>query len=214
MGIIKGGVLGGFRNKTGAVIGSYWRTLDIIKGIPRISGKAPTETQRDQRLKFKLVTSFLSWFGSMIKIGYKSLSDIDTPMNVAVSFHLREAVIGVYPNFTLDYTKVMFSQGRLTFETPAAASIVPAQVDFTWRGDSLNDEYNTEEDRVSFMIFNPTRFKFVSIKNVVARSIGAYSMAIPAEYSGEQVHCYMAMNSVSIKELASNSEYLGLVTVL
>jgi hypothetical protein len=28
MGIIRGGVLGGFRNKTGAVVGSYWRTLD------------------------------------------------------------------------------------------------------------------------------------------------------------------------------------------
>jgi len=214
MGIIKWGVLGGFRNKTGAVVGSYWRTLDIIKGLPRLSGKAPTEAQRDQRAKFKLVTSFLSWFSSMVKIGYKSLSHIDTPMNVAVSFHLKEAVIGVYPNFTIDYPKVMFSQGKLTFETPAAASVLAAQVDFTWRGNSMNDEYNGADDRVSFMIFNPTRFKFVSIKNVVARSAGAYSMAIPAEYSGEQVHCYMAINSIKIKELASNSEYLGLITVL
>lgn len=52
MGIIRGGILGGFRNKAGAVIGSYWRTLDI-KGLPCISGKAPTQKQLDQRAKFK-----------------------------------------------------------------------------------------------------------------------------------------------------------------
>jgi len=214
MGIIKGGVLGGFRNKTGAVIGSYWRTLDIIKGIPRISGKAPTETQRDQRLKFKLVTGFLSWFGDMVKIGYKALSHIDTPMNVAVSFHLREAVIGVYPNFTIDYPKVMFSQGKLAFQTPAATAVEAAQVDFSWRATAMNGYYNKADDRVSFMVFSPLRFEFITVKNVVARSEGAYAMAMPAEFSGEQVHCYMAMNSISIRDMASNSKYLGLVTVL
>jgi hypothetical protein len=41
MGIIKGGILGGFTNKTGAVIGAYWRTLHTMRGLPRKGGKQP-----------------------------------------------------------------------------------------------------------------------------------------------------------------------------
>ena len=83
MGIIRGRILGGFRKKAGAVIGAYWRSLDVIKGLPRISNKPPTQAQIDQRLKFALVTGFFSYVSDLIDVGYKALSGVETPMNVA-----------------------------------------------------------------------------------------------------------------------------------
>ncbi|RZK76263.1 MAG: hypothetical protein EOO85_11800 [Pedobacter sp.] len=216
MGIIRQGILGGFRNKAGAVIGSYWRTLDVIRGLPRISGKAPTLAQIDQRAKFKLVTSYFSWLGDLIAVGYKSLSKIDTPMNVAVSYHLKEAIIGVSPNFSLDYTQVMFSQGRLKlpFSKGATSSSV-AEIDFTWSTEVIaNNLYKRETDMLSILVFNPTLFEFVTLHNVVPRSTGSYTMSVPAEFSGDAVHCYLAFNSVDRKDFSSESKYVGLITIL
>jgi hypothetical protein len=216
MGIIRGGVLGGFRNKTGAVVGSYWRTLDVIKGLPRISGKAPTQAQRDQRAKFKLVTSYFAWIGDLIAVGYKSLSSIDTPMNVAVSHHLKEAIIGASPNFNLDYTKVMFSQGRLQlpFSTSGTSNVVE-EIQFSWSTEVfLNNVYKLDTDMLSIMVYNPSRFQFATLHNVVARSAGSYTMSLPTEFSGEAVHCYIAFNSTERKDFASVSKYMGLITVL
>jgi hypothetical protein len=52
MGIIRQGILGGFRKKTGSVVGAYWRKLDVIRGLPRKSSKPPTIAQLNQQLKF------------------------------------------------------------------------------------------------------------------------------------------------------------------
>lgn len=215
MGIIRGGILGGFRNKAGSVIGSYWRRLDIIKGLPRISGKAPTQKQLDQRAKFGLVTGFFSWIGDLVDVGYKALSEIDTPMNVAVSYHLKEAVTGVSPNFTIDYTKVKFSQGKLKMAAGMnVVSATAAELDFTWVGTGTDDKYRRSDDKISILVFHPTLFEFVTVKNVVARSTGAYTLSVPAEFSGDQVHVYVAFNSVFKKEFVSDSKYLGQVVVL
>jgi len=215
MGIIKWGILGGFRNKTGTVVGSFWRTLDVIRGLPRISGKKATQAQLDQRIKFALVTNYFAWIGDLIAVGYKALSNIDTPMNVAVSYHLKQAVVGVSPNFTLDYTKVMFSQGKLSMPYGISAiSTEAAEIELTWTDDGRDNRGKDGTDQLSILVFHPTLFDFVTLHNVVARSAKAYTISLPAEFSGSAVHCYMAFNSIIRKNYASESEHVGLVMVL
>ncbi|RZK61166.1 MAG: hypothetical protein EOO95_16865, partial [Pedobacter sp.] len=68
MGLIKQGILGGFRKKTGTVVGAYWRKLDVIRALPRNSGKGATQLQINQQLKFGLVTSFLSNISGLIDV--------------------------------------------------------------------------------------------------------------------------------------------------
>ncbi|MHA4896273.1 DUF6266 family protein [Pedobacter sp. PWIIR3] len=215
MGIIRGGILGGFRNKAGSVIGSYWRRLDIIKGLPRISGKAPTQKQIDQRIKFGLVTGFCSWMGDLIDAGYKGLSEIETPMNLAVSYHLKEAVLGVSPNFTLDYTKVAFSQGKLNLpRNLAAVSTSAAELDFSWLNYGNEGKFQDDSDRISILVFHPASYEFVIVKNIAARSAEAYTLSLPVEFSGDPVHVYVAFNSTITPELVSKTKYLGLITVM
>lgn len=215
MGIIRGGILGGFRNKAGSVIGSYWRRLDIIKGLPRISGKAPTQKQIDQRIKFGLVTGFCSWLGDLIDVGYKGLSEIDTPMDVAVSYHLTEAVIGTSPNFTLDYSKFSFSQGKLTLpRNMAVLSANVAELDFSWLNYGEEGRFQDDTDMISIMVFHPLLYEFVTVKNVVARTAEAYTLSLPAEFSGDSVHVYAAFSSTTTTDLVSKTKYLGLLAVL
>ncbi|MES2454158.1 MAG: DUF6266 family protein [Bacteroidota bacterium] len=210
MGIIRGGILGGFRKKTGAVIGAYWRSLDVIKGLPRKSNKPPTEDQMNQRIRFGLITGFLSWISPLIEVGYKALSGVETPMNVAVSYHLENAVTGVAPNFTIDYPKVMFSRGKLFLpDNIALATTEDAQLDISWTNLGPDDRFKDATDRLTVMVYNPAKSKFVTVRSVVARSAQSYDLMLPANFSGDNVHCYVSFSSVKIKNMVSESYYLG-----
>jgi len=215
MGIIRGGILGGFRKKAGAVIGSYWRSLDVIKGLPRISGKAATAAQLDQRAKFGLGTNFLSYVKDLIEIGYKVLSDVETPMNVAVSYHIKEAITGVSPNFVMDYPKVMFSQGKLKLPwTIEMETIVPAEIGISWIDSGDDGLFKEATDRLTVMVYNPAKDDFVTVKNVAARSVETYTLHVPIEYSGDNVHVYVSFNSISNPLLVSKSYYVGAIAIL
>lgn len=53
MGIIKGGILGGFSGKVGAVIGTSWKGIQVMKGIPASVANPNTAGQQEQRGAFK-----------------------------------------------------------------------------------------------------------------------------------------------------------------
>jgi hypothetical protein len=215
MGIIRQGILGGFRNKTGSVIGAYWRSLDVIKGLPRKSNKPPTEDQLNQRARFGLITSFLSWISPLIDVGYKALSSVETPMNLAVSYHLSNAITGVAPNFTIDYPKVKYSRGKLKLPSDITmATTVDAQLDISWTNIGNDGKYQDATDKVTLLVYNPSKMEFVSVENVVARSVQQYDLALPSNFSGDNVHCYLSINSVKTKNLVSESYYLGATVVM
>jgi len=215
MGLLRQGILGGFRKKTGSVVGAYWRTLDVIRGLPRSSGKAPTQAQKDQQLKFGLTTGFLSWISDLVFTGYKSMSKIATPMNVAVSYNISAAITGVSPNFTLDYAKIRFSNGKLALpDGLTVESLAAAKLKFSWLHADPDDKLLDATDMATILVYNPVKAKFVKVVNVVPRSAGTYTLQVPASFADDDVHCYISFNSLKHKELVSVSQHLGLVNVI
>nr|WP_068893085.1 DUF6266 family protein [Pedobacter panaciterrae] len=216
MGIIRQGILGGFRNKTGSVVGAYWRKLDVIRGLPRKSAKPPTEAQLNQQFKFGLVTGFLSWLRDLIDVGFKSVtSSSASPMNYAVAYHLKNAIIGVAPNFTIDYPKILFSKGKL--ELPADADVTSepgSELVFNWDTGGLDDKYIDATDKLSILIYNPVLDRFVKLTNAALRSAGTFTLNVPPTFATHQVYCYISFNSAKTKSLVSNSFYLGRVMVI
>jgi len=216
MGIIRQGILGGFRNKTGSVVGAYWRKLNVIRGLPRKSSKPPTQAQLNQQFKFGLVTGFLSWIGDLIELGFKSvIGSSVSPMNYAVAYHLKNAITGVAPDFMIDYAKVIFSKGKLELPIDADVTSNPgAELEFNWMPGGPDDRYLDETDMLSILIYNPTLNRFVKLTNAAPRSAGTYTLTVPATYGSQEVHCYISFNSVKTKFLASNSLYLGRVPII
>ncbi|MCY1518784.1 hypothetical protein D9M68_535090 [compost metagenome] len=210
MGIIKHGILGGFRKKTGSVVGAYWRRLDVIRALPRSSGKAPTPAQADQRLQFGLVTAFLSGISDLIEVGFASTASINTPMNKAVAYHLKNAIGGVSPDFSINMEALKFSSGKLELPLNMIAGAQPATgIHFSWNGNDTEGKYNEASDRLTFLVYNPAKKKFVKVINAVPRSANNYTLQLPADFAGEQVYCYYCLNSVSKKNLKSDSNFLG-----
>lgn len=214
MGVIKQGILGGFRKKTGTVVGAYWRRLDVIRALPRNTGKAATQAQINQQLKFGLVTAFLSNISGLIDVGFKTANEVSTPMNLAVSYHLREAIIGTEPNFELDLTKVAFSMGKL--ELPLETTVVPAAgsvLNFAWPHTETDDKLIDATDVINVLAYNVSKQKFVKVASAAARSAMTYSFQLPANFAGDEVQVYFSFSSTKKRLLNSKTVHLGAITI-
>ncbi|TCC99549.1 hypothetical protein FBD94_09810 [Pedobacter hiemivivus] len=217
MGIITWGVLGGFRNKTGAVIGSRFRNRDVIKGLTRPSNKPATLKQLFQRSKFALVTAFLSSFSNFIELFYGNRSASNSPMNEAVSYHLTGAVTTVGTAVEMDYTKVRFARGKLLLPSQMnLAATAPGKVDFEWT-DQLaiaDHKYKDASDMANLLVYNPTKKQFVSLMGAAPRSAGVFKLQLPPEFGEDYVHGWMNFSSVLKDGLVSDSHYVGKIMIV
>lgn len=212
MGIIRNGILGGFRKKVGNISGAFFRNLNVIKTLPRPSGKPATQLQINQRIKFGLVTSFLSSLSDLIEVGYDPNVGSASPMNQAVSYHLREAVIGVAPDFSIDFTKVRFSNGKVILPIVyAVEAVVGGLVKFSWTDDGIDNKHKDGADMINLLVYNPELDRFITMMKAAPRSAKEFSMQLSPDMVGTEVHCYF--NFSSAKKKNSKSVYVGITEV-
>lgn len=212
MGIIRNGILGGFRKKVGSITGAFWRDLNVIKALPKISNKPPTQTQLEHRAKFSLVTSFLSNLSELIDGAYKH-SGSKSSMNEAVAYHMKNAITGVAPNFALDYTKVRFSSGKLAIPSTFSVDVTaPGKVDFNWSLEA-DSKYRDATDMINVLAYNPTKDQYVSLTAAVPRSMKKLVLQMPLDFVGDSVHCYFSFTSAKKKNLHSNSVHVLFIPI-
>lgn len=215
MGIIRNGILGGFRKKVGNIAGAFWRDRNVIKTLPRPSSKPPTQIQLDQRMKFGMITAFLSYMSDLIDENYESSSGSTSPMNSAVAYHLKSAITGVSPDFEIDFTKLKFSTGKLTI--PAIFDAVPeagAKIKFTWSEDGVDSKYKDSADMINLVVYSPEFDRFVTLMQAAPRSAMEFSLQLPPDMVGTEVHCYFNFTSTKKKKLNSKSVYVGMKEVV
>ncbi|MDR6782662.1 hypothetical protein ABIE26_000850 [Pedobacter africanus] len=214
MGKYKKGILGNFRGKVGSVVGSSWQGVHYLKSIPDFGDYTPTAAQLNVRFKLAMVTTFLKRLKPLINVGYQQFNKGITPMNVATSYHLKNAVTGTSSaNYAIDYTKVMFSDGELSAgANPGVAVTTAAKLDFSWDNDALPTTTGGT-DRATVLAYNVDKGKFTMLPSAAARSAEAYVLQLPPDWGTDQVHAWISFVSVDGKEV-SNSSYIGEFTVL
>jgi hypothetical protein len=206
MGKYKKGILGYFRGKVGTVVGSIWKGINYMKSLPDVSNSEPTPAQLNVRLKFAMVMAFFSNIKGLINIGYQKFNKGITPMNAATSYHLKYAVIGTGPLFNLNYDKVIVSVGDLEELVNITINAGPDELNFTWQA-NLSMEYGAPTDMVTILVYSSANFKFAQVLKVVPRSALSYTMSLPAEFSGTNVHCFIVLTSTDGKECSTSQHY-------
>ena len=112
MGTIRKGANGGFSGKAGSVVGSSWRDVDYIKGLPKLSSKPATERQLEQRAKFATAVNFLQPVKQLLNLGFSTQrTGRATGYNIGLRHLLENAIAGDYPTYGIDYSKVVISKG-------------------------------------------------------------------------------------------------------
>lgn len=216
MGKISRGFLGGFQGQLGTAYGCFWRLMDLIKAMPRKVKRAATEGQLKTRLRLSLMTHLLSGISKIIEVGFQSLAIAGkSAMNAAVSYNINTAIIGVSPDFSVDFSKILISKGKLA--EPAELDLAmeqPGKVKFSWEvNPDMQEEDGKPTDTAVFVLYNPVKDKYVKIRSTVLRSALSYVMSVPSDFSGDTVQCYMFFVGTDGKTV-STSVYRGGLEVL
>ena len=220
MATIKKGILGGVSGKVGNVVGGSWKGISYLRTLPDSVNDAKTEKQLSTRLKLKMTMQVLQPCTEFIRIGYRAYAKKMTAFNAATSYLFHNIFTGDYPNFQIDFSKVLVSRGELTGgDNVACAASVAAKADFSW-DDNSSTGTASADDVVMVMVYNPDKNNAVFNIQSAQRSDAAYSLSLPLNYSGDNVHCYLcfinlgAFMSSQAKHAISKSNYAGSITVL
>lgn len=213
MGRIRNGGNGAFSGKAGSFIGSNWRDINYIKGIPKISNKPKSDKQLEQQAKFALAVRFLLPVKRQINIGFSKIKQgRSTSFNAAVQQILNNAITGIYPDFEIDFPYVAFSHGSLS--APEAVTITPEPGSLVLSWDvSVYAPNAYPDDLLTVLVYEPESNTYVMGPPNSERSLGEVTVALPAHWTGKSAHVYMYYMSKQTGEL-SPTLYAGSETVV
>lgn len=212
MGFYKKGILGKFQGMVGTVVGSTWKGKEIMKSRPHRTSRKVSEVQLIQRAKFALVMQFLSPISGLLQLTFRDPSDKITDMNNAFRGLYREAVTGVYPALSFNYSKVLVSKGHLLNAiNPVVTAAGGGLLEISWT-DNSGIAMANPGDKCIIVVYCEELKQFVYSTGGAARSTGSDSINA-GNFSGKEVHTWVSFIS-SDKEEVATSIYTGQVTVL
>ncbi|RZT95999.1 hypothetical protein EV201_0628 [Ancylomarina subtilis] len=212
MGKISQGVLGGFSGKVGNIVGGSWKGIDYMRIKPSNVANPRTQGQLDQRTKFAKVLNFLQPMTEFLRVGYKLYAIKMTQFNSAMSYQLQNAITGDYPDYSIDYSKVLVSKGNLLRAVGGAVeSTVAGVVKLSWIDNSASGGAKAT-DKALILLYNADKQIAVYDTAGAVRTVGTQNLSVPTDFSGDEVQAYLGFISEDGTEVA-NSVYIGAVTV-
>lgn len=206
------GIFGPFSGKIGPVIGATWN------GIPYIRAKAKKKKKKKvvksllkiaNEAKFKFGNDWMVPFHPYIIVGFGNSPKGKPPISMAFSINYRDAVIGTYPDFEIDYSKVVLSIGDLPGLTrPAMVFTKPEMLELSWEQDS--DPLTSFDDLVTLVLYSRDLALSDGFIGGVKRASGKCSYEFDTRLVGKELDVYVSVSSLDRKKMA-NSVYLGRV---
>lgn len=213
MAIISHGILGGVSGKIGNVIGGSWKGIDYLRIMPASVANPKTPAQMDQRSKFVTVIKFLQPMVDFIRVGFKLYAIKMTQFNNAMSYNLNAAISGTYPDYTIDYSKVLVSRGSLTSATGATvASLSSTSMALSW-SDNSGAGAALATDKSLVLAYHTDTGTVVYNTAGASRSVGEHTITVPTELAGGTFETFLGFISEDGKQV-SNSVYVGSVTLV
>ena len=164
-----------------------------------------------QRLKFTMVSKFLSQAKEVVRMGYakayrrRELSEI----NLAVRVLLRSAIVGVYPDYRLDFSKIAMSvaSGLKLVREPELLISEDGKLKVTWSGESSYSGSIGARDEVVFYIYNERTGVGEAYFDVARRDDLSFEIGYPFDRKGDVIHCWIFMVTGG-RGKVSKSEYM------
>lgn len=211
MGTYSNGANGKFSGKVGSMVGSKWRSVSYIKGLPAPSSKPATEKQMAQRAKFALAVSFLRPIKDVLNLGMMdNKQDNLSGYNLAVRRFLTKTIQGDYPDYTINFPKLVISQGPLNPVNNASVAVEADELKVTWQ--SLLNKFNSfADDELIILFYNSTKNLFM-VFDEIPRSAGTFSADIGVGMAGDTLHSWVFACERNLSSVSATT-YLGEVTL-
>ncbi|WP_316793334.1 DUF6266 family protein [Pedobacter frigoris] len=208
----KNGINGPLSGKVGHVVAVNWRGIDYLRSLPEQSEKAPSQAQLYHWKAFGMVSAWLKPLKALIWIGFQIYKAGKTPMNEAISFIFKNALIGEGAEKQIDFSKAIFSRGELFISMiKEILSLIDAILHIKWEN-AAESVFNQHTDLVTFIWYCPQNEKFVTFKDAAQRGDQEAILQLPAGFEGQELHGYMqCVNDAG--NLVSTTLYLGVTIV-
>jgi hypothetical protein len=204
MAIIENGILGGFRGKVGAVVGTRLRGQDIMKSRGPRKRVNNSPKQLIQQAKFGIAVDFVRHLSDLVNLTYKVGDRISTPSNRAVKELVSNAITGVYPDFKLDFPKVRISRGSL--QSVSATSVAAAgKITWTWVPNGLTPVQDLDQSVI--VAYCPERKQTLYKVNASTRADGTAILDV-TPFIGLTVVTYLSFTSPNQSKI-SDSVFTG-----
>jgi hypothetical protein len=205
MGKYENGVLGKFTGKVGTVVGSTWKGKAVMRAKPPSKRtKASSPAQLEQQARFKLIANVLQPLADFMNVTYKKAAVGMSGLNKAIATNIMVAIAGVYPAFTVDFTKILLSQGRLPNVTaPAAASAAAGKLTITWT-DNTGMGKALSSDLAYVAVYSADLDHWTYVQNAAARNSGTYTMDLTG-LSGKSVQAYIGFFTADGKTVSTSA---------
>ena len=163
-----------------------------------------TVKQIAQRAKFGFVNQEMNCMRNLFKITFGSSQAVSKGISMAFG-----AVTGEYPDFSLDYSKLVISQGNVdTSGLLKVAKTNGTSVKVEW--DSTIGFQGDDNDGVNIVLLNAITKVGQIRQNIVMRSEGNIEITMPEIWAGQQVHCWIFFSTPDGLN-NSNSQYIDLI---
>ena len=144
MGIIRRGILGGFSNKVGNIVGSTWKGIAVIKSLPLSVANPRTAGQVKQRQRFSKLTVVASLLlSSIIKPLWDRFATGMSGYNAFISAN-RDAFQN---NNWIDDQKIVMSRGRILAPVITLAQVTGSNLVVTIANPTF-DRFGLPTDRI------------------------------------------------------------------
>ena len=175
--------------------------------------KAPTNPktpkQVAQRTKFGFAIVILACLRAMFNITFRTKGGADYGIGLA----MREAIMGTSPDFSLDYSKLKFSEGSMKktgVMTVTKVADMDVKVDWNVTNIIPNDAIANEDDGVNLIFLCEDYNEAMLFDNSSFRIDATVTVTLPDYWATTKVHCWMYFSRAD-GQLNSNSQYFGVL---
>lgn len=212
MGKATQGIFGGWVNKVGNIVARV-RQGQVVLSIYQPNVANPrTQAQQSVRMKFTLLSRFMSACLDFIRIGFQNLDGYKygSPYSAAVGYNYKKNPFGgTYPNFELAYNNLVVAEGTLLLPYTISAALDSNVLSLSWADNSGEGNAKATDD-ICVMAYNSDRGLCIFDLEAAKRPDRTTTMQIPTAWNGDTIEVWAMCKSESIN---SNSFYLGSFTV-
>jgi hypothetical protein len=146
----------------------------------------------------------------IIELGFRDEAIEKTGMNAAISYTMKHAITGVFPDFKIAYDHVLISRGKLpNVEQAAVVADASETIRFNWTNNEGVGKASGE-DKILLVAFSIEE-EAVVYKIGTSRHAGTDILNLRS-FSGYTVHTWISFISADNRDVA-NSVYTGTVIV-
>lgn len=208
MGKIKNGLTGIVTGSVGNHTYYELNGQNIARLKPRGKRTKRSEKQLSNEQRMAVINHFFRSINPFLKVGFELEAKGTTSNyhNKATSYNKVNAIKGEYPNFEIDYEKVLLSKGDLDPALNPSIEILADSIRFNWEVTPKSWEYNSAQ--VMMMAYFPEANQSYSIDYGAPRRAGTDILPIGIDLKGQTMEVYVSFVSAD-RNCIANSTYLG-----